>query len=110
LKILTDFGPRPTGSYNNEELAVDFLKREIYYISQLANKNQNIIFDKQVVSGAYYLNMKPYGMTNVYRDVQNIIVKLVGESEGKTNQTLMLNCHFDSVAGSPGKQSLNSVK
>lgn len=43
-------------------------------------------------------------MTNVYRNVQNVIVKLMGrnEREGTGNQTLMLNCHFDSVAGSPG--------
>lgn len=40
----------------------------------------------------------------MYRNVQNFVVKLVGASEarGGGNHTLMLNCHFDSVAGSPG--------
>lgn len=43
-------------------------------------------------------------MTNVYRDVQNVVVRLIGEAEqrNESNHTLMLNCHFDSVAGSPG--------
>lgn len=43
-------------------------------------------------------------MTNVYRNVQNVVVKLFGQNEmgGQNNDTLMLNCHFDSVPGSPG--------
>lgn len=49
LKILTNFGPRPTGSYSNEILAVDFLKREISYIKQMAHRNQKIEMDLQVI-------------------------------------------------------------
>lgn len=48
LKILTNFGPRSLGTYSNEVLAVDFLKREISYIKQLAHKNQRIELDIQV--------------------------------------------------------------
>lgn len=104
LKILNDFGTRPTGSYANEVLAVDFFKREINYIQQHAHKNQKIESDIQIVSGAYFAGFRPHGMTSVYRNVQNVIVKLIGSNErdGIGNQTLMLNCHFDSVAGSPG--------
>lgn len=99
LKVLNDFGPRPVGSYQNEVLAADFLQREISYIKQLAHSNQQIEVDHQKISGAYYYQgQKPFGMTTVYRNVQNVIVKLAGQS----NTTLMLNCHFDSVAGSPG--------
>jgi Peptidase family M28 len=100
LKILNDFGPKPVGTYANEVLAIDFLKREISYIKQLANKKQKITDDHQVVSGAYLAGFRPHAMTNVYRNVQNVIVRLHGSDEG--NHTLMLNCHFDSVAGSPG--------
>lgn len=99
LKILNDFGPKPTGSYANEVLAVDFLLREISYIDQLKNKNQKIAVDKQIVSGGYvgvYMNKSA---TNVYRNVQNVIAKLVGKNE---DHALLLNCHFDSVATSPG--------
>ncbi|KAL1396983.1 hypothetical protein pipiens_010106 [Culex pipiens pipiens] len=99
LKILNDFGPKPTGSYANEVLAVDFLLREISYIEQLRNKNQNLQVDKQIVSGGYvgvYMNKSA---TSVYRNVQNVIVKLAGKN---SDQALLLNCHFDSVATSPG--------
>lgn len=99
LKILNDFGPKPTGSYANEVLAVDFLLREISYIDQLKNKNQEIIIDKQIVSGGYvgvYMNKSA---TSVYRNVQNVIAKLVGKHK---EHALLLNCHFDSVATSPG--------
>lgn len=41
-------------------------------------------------------------MTSVYRNIQNVVVKLAGESEGKGNHSLLLNCHFDSVPGSYG--------
>lgn len=102
MRILNDFGPRVTGTYANEVLTVDFLKREISYIQQMANAKQKIYSDVQTVSGAYWAGFKPQGMTNVYRSVQNVVVKLVGQSEGKGNHSLMLNCHFDSVAGSPG--------
>lgn len=111
LQILNDFGPRPTGSYANEVLAVDFLKREISFIQQAANPAQRIYADVQKVSGAYWGAFKPHGMTNVYRNVQNVVVKLVGaeEAQGRSNHTLMLNCHFDSVAGSPGNNQQGSI-
>jgi hypothetical protein len=95
LKIITEFGPRPAGTYANEVLAVDFLKREISYIDQLKHKNQKIDIDHQVVTGAMSGGWKNRTATSVYWNVQNIVVKLVGTSE----HALMLNCHFDSVPG-----------
>lgn len=41
-------------------------------------------------------------MTSVYRNVQNVVVKLAGASDGNGNHSLLLNCHYDSVPGSPG--------
>lgn len=104
LNILTSFGTRPTGSRANEVLAVDFFKRELSYIQEKAHPSQKIYADVQKVSGSYFLDFKPHGMTNVYRSVQNFIVKLMGSEEESllSNHTLLLNCHFDSVAGSPG--------
>lgn len=105
LKILTNFGARVVGTYSNEVLAVDFLKREISYIKQLAHRNQRIELDVQVVSGSYWTGFKPYGMTTMYRNVQNVVVKLHGRSRTQFNrpdEALLLNCHFDSVPGSPG--------
>lgn len=101
LNILTSFGTRPTGSHANEALAVDFFKRELSYIQKNADPSQKIYGDLQKVSGSYFIEFKPHSMTNVYRSVQNFIVKLVGSEEDSSlaHHTLMLNCHFDSVAG-----------
>lgn len=101
LNILTNFGTRPTGSHANEVLSIDFLKREFTYIQNAAHKNQKIYADVQQTSGAYYIGFKPHPMTNIYRNVQNFIVQLVGSEVDplRKNHTLMLNCHFDSVAG-----------
>lgn len=103
LNILNNFGPRPTGVYANEVLAVDFLKRETTHIQQTAHKNQKIYVDVQKVTGSYWAAFKPHGMTNMYRNVQNVVVQLVGDEKHANtfdrNHTLMLNCHFDSVAG-----------
>ncbi|XP_058813687.1 endoplasmic reticulum metallopeptidase 1-like [Topomyia yanbarensis] len=99
LRIMNDFGPKPTGSYANEVLAVDFLVREISYIDQLKNKNQKLIVDKQLASGGYVAVYMNKSATSVYRNVQNVVVKLVGKNVDKA---LLLNCHFDSVAASPG--------
>lgn len=54
-------------------------------------KQSDIIVDHQVVSGFNFNH-------NVYKNIQNIVVRVQGE----TNHAVMLNCHFDSVAGSPG--------
>lgn len=101
LNTLTSFGPRPTGVHANEVLAIDFLKRELSFIRKNAHPNQKIYTDIQKVSGAYVLHFRPLSMTNVYRNVQNFIVQLVGNEQDplRKNHTLMLNCHFDSVAG-----------
>lgn len=71
--------------------------------------NECIILLK-VVSGAYWTGFKPHGMTTIYRNVQNVIVKLHGQSEAEkenhqfsqTSKSLLLNCHFDTVPGSSG--------
>lgn len=88
-----------TGTYANEQLAVDFLKREVNYIKQLSHKNQEIELDHHIISGDYFITMVHQSYSNLYRNVQNIVVKLHGEND---QHALMLNCHFDSVASSPG--------
>lgn len=103
LNILTSFGTRPTGSHANEVLAIDFLKRELSFIQRAAHPSQKIYSDIQKASGAYFINFKPHPMTNIYRNVQNFIVRLAGSDEAENtlrkNHALMLNCHFDTVAG-----------
>ena len=106
MRVLNNFGPRVTGSHANEVLTVNFLKREIAQIQKLAHSNQKIHLDIQNVTGSYWLGLKPHGLTNTYRNVQNVIVKLDGRKDNGNEDVLMLNCHFDTVAGSPGKKIL----
>jgi Zn-dependent M28 family amino/carboxypeptidase len=51
----------------------------------------DISIDHQVVSGHNFER-------SVYKNIQNIVVRY----QGNTDNVLMLNCHFDSIAGSPG--------
>ncbi|XP_044264233.1 endoplasmic reticulum metallopeptidase 1-like isoform X5 [Tribolium madens] len=99
LKKLTKIGPRIAGSYANEVTAVELLKGEVQEIINNAHENHVIELDVQKASGDFNLEFLD-GMTNVYRDVQNVVVK-VG-SKIKSPHCLLINCHFDSVVDSPG--------
>lgn len=96
---LTSMGPRPVGSKENEILAVQFLLNEIKTIAEHAHSSHKVEFDLQRVSGAFSLNFLD-GMTNVYKNVQNIVVK-IGPKQA-SRHSLLINCHFDSVMDSPG--------
>lgn len=99
LRKLTEIGPRTAGSSANEELAIKVLKNEIQKIIKNKKDHHKIELDVQKASGAFNLEFLD-GMTNVYRDIQNVVVK-VG-SEIKSRHSLLINCHFDSVVDSPG--------
>lgn len=97
---LSRIGPRPTGSYENEVLAVDYLLREIKQIELRVNKTTGIVIevDLQKSNGSFYVNFEE-GMTSCYRNVKNVVVK-IGPIMSK--KSLLVNCHFDSVPTSPG--------
>ncbi|KAJ3647303.1 hypothetical protein Zmor_019187 [Zophobas morio] len=99
LKKLTKIGPRIAGSNANEVTAVELLKSEVQEIIKKTNQNHVIELDIQKASGDFHLEFLD-GMTNVYRDVQNVVVK-VG-SKIKSPHSLLINCHFDTVVDSPG--------
>uniref|UniRef100_A0A182JYN7 FXNA-like protease n=1 Tax=Anopheles christyi TaxID=43041 RepID=A0A182JYN7_9DIPT len=99
LTHLDALGPKTTGSRANEVLAVEVLEREFSLINASHHPAQQVLYEKQIVSGQYGINFFGSAMTSVYRRVQNLIVKLVGSED---RHALMLNCHFDSVASSPG--------
>ncbi|EDS40296.1 conserved hypothetical protein [Culex quinquefasciatus] len=102
LKALNDIGPKPTGSEANEKLTADYLKREIELIRASKHRNQDVLVEHQVVTGGYPIAFMGNPLTSIYRNVQNLVVKLPGENDNGTNPVLMLNSHFDSVASSPG--------
>ncbi|GAB0088517.1 hypothetical protein DMENIID0001_029640 [Sergentomyia squamirostris] len=98
LERLTKIGPRVAGSYENEVLAVQVLKKDVEKVIGDFGSGFHVEVDVQKASGAFPLKFFD-GMTNVYNDVQNLIVKI--NAQKKSPHTLMLNCHFDSVPDSP---------
>lgn len=96
---LTSLGPRVTGSHENEVLAVKFLTTTINNIIREADENHKILLDIAKHSGAFTLTFLD-GFTNVYQNVQNVIVKLGPKRPSK--HSLLINCHFDSSVQSPG--------
>lgn len=106
LVNLTNIGPRVTGSYENEIVAVNFLKNTIESIIGQAKPIHKIELDFQKISGSFPLTFLD-GMTHVYHDVQNVVVK-IGSHKGSEHSILM-NCHFDTVSDSPGKNQPNEV-
>ncbi|XP_063698903.1 endoplasmic reticulum metallopeptidase 1-like [Culicoides brevitarsis] len=91
---------RVTGTYENEVFGYEYLLNEVKKIQSDSHASQLIEIDHQVVSGSYQINFWSYDLANVYRNVQNLVVRLHGSA--KTSDSLMFNCHFDSVPGSPG--------
>lgn len=100
LKKLTSFGPRVAGSYENEVLAVNFLQEEIGKIIKESKPHNIIQLDLQNANGSFQLEFLD-GMNLVYRNQQNVVVK-VG-SKINSSYSLLINCHFDSVADSYGE-------
>lgn len=104
LKKLTKIGPRTAGSEANEIHAVNLIKEEVQNIIRTSHKNHILQLDVQKASGAFNLEFLD-GMTNVYQDVQNVVVKI--GSHINSSHSLLINCHFDSVVDSPGKLILS---
>ncbi|XP_076259381.1 endoplasmic reticulum metallopeptidase 1-like isoform X2 [Rhynchophorus ferrugineus] len=100
LRYLTDLGPKITGSFENEYAVVEYLSLHIKTIISEANPNQYIEMDLQEATGSYYLD-DSIGFHNIYHKVQNVVVKIHGESNN-TKQSILLNSHFDTVPSSPG--------
>ena len=50
LQSLTSIGARPSGSYENEILAVELLKRELHSIQQRTSPSNKLSIDIQVVT------------------------------------------------------------
>uniref|UniRef100_A0A182W0J6 FXNA-like protease n=1 Tax=Anopheles minimus TaxID=112268 RepID=A0A182W0J6_9DIPT len=100
LQVLNDFGPKPTGSQANELGAADYIRRELEKVKATAHAAQLVETSHQTISGAYPIAFLGNPLTSVYRNAQNLVVRLAGQEND--NGALMLNCHYDTVASSPG--------
>ena len=105
LVDITSIGAdRFVGSVRNEKIAVEYLVKEIKKIQQDAisanAKAHEIELDLQKTTGSFSLPfLSPF--TSYYHNVQNVVVKL--SPSGGSPDSLLVNCHYDSVLDSPGK-------
>lgn len=99
--LADDIGYRITGHSNNEILTVNYIKGQVWDIVDTMSPELKIELRHDISSGVLPREGL-YKMTNVYRGVQNVVVKL-SPNEVNTNYSyILLNAHFDSVPLSPG--------
>lgn len=103
LNYIAGLGPRVAGSPENDA-AKDYILDEITKIQRGRRPHHELEVDVQTVSGTFVLDVAAVGeFTSVYRDVKNVVVKM--SPSGGTNNSVLVNCHYDSVVGSPGTLS-----
>ncbi|EYB98032.1 hypothetical protein Y032_0134g1817 [Ancylostoma ceylanicum] len=102
LKELTALGPRPSGSVALEKKAFDIMQRHIGEIKQkITSKGVNRFeMDVQRPTGCFDLKFLS-SFTLCYEKITNIVVR-VGPASGPTHQSLLLNCHYDTMPDTPG--------
>ncbi|XP_076836618.1 endoplasmic reticulum metallopeptidase 1-like isoform X2 [Brachyhypopomus gauderio] len=97
LEHITGVGPRAVGSVENEVLTVKFLLEQVEQIRSESGAGPHAVtLDLQRPSGCFSIN----SITSCYDRVTNIAVKL--EPKDGAQHFMLANCHFDSVANSPG--------
>ncbi|XP_048115765.1 endoplasmic reticulum metallopeptidase 1 isoform X2 [Alosa alosa] len=100
LESITSVGPRPVGSVENEVMTVGYLLAEIEHIREESMAGPHAItVDVQRPTGSFSIDFLG-GFTSYYDKVTNIAVKL--EPKNGAQHVMLANCHFDSVANSPG--------
>ncbi|XP_043343142.1 endoplasmic reticulum metallopeptidase 1 isoform X1 [Cervus canadensis] len=99
LEHITSIGPRTTGSPENEILTVHYLLEQIKLIEVQSNTLHKISVDVQRPTGSFSIDFLG-GFTSYYDNITNVVVKL--EPRDGAQHAVLANCHFDSVANSPG--------
>ncbi|XP_059412979.1 endoplasmic reticulum metallopeptidase 1-like [Carassius carassius] len=93
LEQITSIGPRTVGSPENEITTVNYLLDQIEQIRSESETGPHFIkVDIQRPSGCFFYSC--------YDRVTNVAVKL--EPKTTAQHFMLANCHFDSVANSPG--------
>ena len=94
LEKLTNFGPKPAGSYANEVTTVNILLSELESIQKTSSDYINLEYEIQHATGMHPFNI-------YYSDIQNIVAR-VSHVNTADNRSLLINGHFDSVKEGPG--------
>ncbi|KAK5900966.1 hypothetical protein CgunFtcFv8_025883 [Champsocephalus gunnari] len=100
LEKITSVGQRPVGSHENEVLTVGYLLEQIENIRvETAAGPHKVTVDVQRPTGTFSIDFLG-GFTSFYDRVTNIAVRL--EPKAGSQHFMLANCHFDTVANSPG--------
>ncbi|XP_052043476.1 endoplasmic reticulum metallopeptidase 1 isoform X2 [Apodemus sylvaticus] len=99
LEHITAIGPRTTGSTENEILTVQYLLEQIKLIEAQSSSLHSLSVDIQRPTGSFSIDFLG-GFTSYYDNITNLVVKL--EPREGAKYAVLANCHFDSVANSPG--------
>ncbi|CAM4663254.1 unnamed protein product [Leuciscus chuanchicus] len=100
LERITSVGPRTVGSPENEVVTVQYLLDQVEQIrAESRTGPHSITVDVQRPTGSFSIDFLG-GFTSVYARVTNIAVRL--EPKTGAQHFMLANCHFDSVANSPG--------
>ncbi|XP_026896967.2 endoplasmic reticulum metallopeptidase 1 isoform X2 [Acinonyx jubatus] len=102
LEHITSIGPRTTGSPENEILTVHYLLEQIKLIEVQSSSLHRISVDVQRPTGSFSIDFLG-GFTSYYDNITNVVVKL--EPRDGAQHAVLANCHFDSVANSPGPEN-----
>ncbi|XP_037121911.1 endoplasmic reticulum metallopeptidase 1 [Syngnathus acus] len=101
LERITSVGPRPVGSHENEVLTVDYLLEQIEKVRMTTERGPHLQLSVEVQrpTGSFSIDFLG-GFTSFYDRITNVVVRL--EPKGGAEHLMLANCHFDSVANSPG--------
>ncbi|CAI5441277.1 unnamed protein product [Caenorhabditis angaria] len=102
LKQLVGLGPRPSGSVNLEKNAFQFIQDRIETVKSTVDEFgvNRIEHDVQRPSGCFDLKFLS-SFTLCYHKITNIAVR-IGPKAGPSGNSLLLNCHFDTMPDTPG--------
>nr|CAB3243567.1 endoplasmic reticulum metallopeptidase 1-like [Phallusia mammillata] len=99
LKFVS-LGHRPAGSTANEVDSVKYILQQVLEVKQIAPPSVKLEVDVQKPTGSFSINFLS-GFASYYTNITNTVVKL-SPADHDSGPALLLNCHTDSVVGSPG--------
>ena len=97
LEDIVNLGVRNVGSQANEVYAKNLLIQKVKDIQTLASQEVEIELSVQASSGGYYLDFLG-GMTHIYHNVSNVIVR-VSKRGSSSEHAFLINAHYDSSLG-----------
>jgi len=101
LETVTGFGQRTSGSYANEKLTVDYILNKLKDFKTKTHSSKSFEVDCQNVSGSFHMYFIHTNFYSVYKNIKNVVAKIGPKSEAKNS--VLINCHFDSMVDSIGK-------